>query len=167
MKNGCEKWQDRLREAALAGTVASDLEEHLRTCASCSVELEEVRARAGRLDALLPLLMKGAEPSANFRAGVLAAAAAASERTRARPWRAWTLSGAAAMVVVVLVIEVALQRRAVRTIPADELAAAQKLAEWKAPSDSLLLTPGQEILRKMPRLGETYLKVPAKTDEEE
>ena len=71
------------------------------------------------------------------------------------------------MVVVVLVIEVALQRRAVRTIPADELAAAQKLAEWKAPSDSLLLTPGQEILRKMPRLGETYLKVPAKTDEEE
>jgi len=52
-------------------------------------------------------------------------------------------------------------------IPGDELAAAQKLAEWRAPSDGLLVTPGQEILRTMPRLGESYLNVPAKTDEEE
>jgi hypothetical protein len=167
MKNGCEKWQDRLREAALAGTVARDLEEHLRTCANCSAQLDEVRARAERLDALLPMLMQGAEPTANFRAGVLAAAEAASEKKRTRPWRVWTLSGPAAMVVVVLMIGLAVQRRAARTIPADELAAAQKLAEWRAPSDGLLLTPGQEILRKLPRLGESYLKVPPKTDEEE
>jgi hypothetical protein len=167
MKNGCEKWQARLREAALAGTVGKDLEEHLRTCASCSAELEEFRARAGRLDALLPLLMQGAEPSANFRAGVLAAAEAASVRKSARPWRTWRLGAAAAMIVLLLMIGLALQRRAARTIPADELAAAEKLAEWQAPSDGLLLTPGREILRKIPRLGESYLKVPAKTDEEE
>lgn len=167
MKSGCEKWQDRLREAALAETVAKDLEEHLRICANCSAELEQVRARAGQLDALLPLLMKGAEPSANFRAGVLAAAEAASERKRARPWRPLVLTSAAAMLVVALMIGVALQRRPTRTIPADELAAAQKLAEWHAPSDGLLLTPGREFLRKSPRLGESYLKVPAKTDKEE
>ena len=85
MKNACEKWKDPLRDAALTGATAKDLEEHLRSCAKCSAELDEVRARASRLDALLPLVMQGAEPSANFRAQVLAAAGAAREGKRARP----------------------------------------------------------------------------------
>ncbi len=167
MKNSCEKWKDRLLEAALTGTTAKELEEHLRSCANCSAELENIRARAVRLDELLPLVVQTAEPSANFRARVLAAAGAANDRQRARPWRVWTLAGAAAVVVVVLMIAVTLQRRTVRMIPGDELAAAQKLAEWRAPSDGLLVTPGQEILRTMPRLGESYLNVAVKTDEEE
>jgi hypothetical protein len=54
-----------------------------------------------------------------------------------------------------------------RTAPGTELAAAEKLAEWRAPSDVLLETPGQEILRTTPRLGESYLRVPVKTDQEE
>jgi hypothetical protein len=167
MKSACEKWKDPLREAALTGGAAKDLEEHLRSCAKCSAELDEVRARAARLDALLPLVTQGAEPSSDFRARVLAAAATAREGKRARPWRVWTLAGAAAVVAVVLMIGVALQRRTARMIPGDELAAAQKLAEWRAPSDGLLATPGQEILRTMPRLGESYLNVPVRTDEEE
>jgi hypothetical protein len=52
-------------------------------------------------------------------------------------------------------------------VPGDELANAQKLAEWRAPSDSLLLTPGHEILNTTPKLGKSYLNVPVKTDEEE
>jgi ElaB/YqjD/DUF883 family membrane-anchored ribosome-binding protein len=167
MKSACEKWRDPLREAALTGTTAKELEEHLRSCAKCSAELDEVRARAERLDALLPLVTQGAEPSADFRARVLAAAAATREGKRARPWRVWTLAGAAAAVVVALVIGMALQRRTARTILGSELAGAQKLAEWRAPSDGLLVTPGQEILRTVPRLGESYLNVPVKTDEEE
>ncbi len=167
MKNACEKWKDPLREAALTGTTAKELEEHLRGCAKCSAELDEVRARAARLDALLPLVAQGAEPSADFRARVLAAAEAKGEGKRARPWRIWTRAGATAVVVVVLMIGVVLQRRTARMIPGEELAAAQKLAEWRAPSDGLLVTPGQEMLRTMPRLGESYLNVPVKTDEEE
>jgi len=167
MKNACEKWKDPLREAALTGAIAKDLEEHLRSCTNCSAELDEMRARAVRLDALLPLVAQGAEPSADFQARVLAAAKAAREGKRARPWRVWTLAGATAVVVVVLMIGVALQRRTARVIPGEELATAQKLAEWRAPSDGLLATPGQEILRTVPRLGESYLHVPLKTDEEE
>jgi len=167
MNGACEKWKDQLLEAALVGATTKDLEEHLRGCAKCSTELDEVRARAARLDALLPLVARGAEPSADFRARVLAAAEAASEGKRARPWRAWTLAGAAAVVVVVLMIAVTWQRRTVGMIPGDELAGAQKLAEWRAPSDGLLRTPGQEILRTMPKLGESYLNVPVKKDEEE
>ena len=87
MKSACEKWKDPLREAALTGARAKDLEEHLRSCAKCSAELDEVRERAARLDALLPLVTQGAEPSANFWARVLAAAGAAREGKRARPCR--------------------------------------------------------------------------------
>jgi hypothetical protein len=159
MKNSCEKWKEPLREAALTGTAAKDLEEHLSGCAKCSAELEEVRVRAARLDALLPLVVQSAEPSAEFRARVLAAAAAKGEGKRGRPWRIWTLAGAAAVVVVVL-ISVSWQRRTAGMIPGDELTGAQKLAEWRAPSDALLATPGQEMLRKMPRIGESYLNVP-------
>jgi hypothetical protein len=167
MKDACEKWKDQLLEAALTGAMAKDLEEHLRSCVKCSAELDEVRARAARLDALLPLVAQGAEPSADFRARVLAAAGAAGEGKRSRSWRMWTLAGAAAVVAVVLMIAVTLQRRTERMISVRELAAAQKLAEWRAPSDGLLVTPGQEMLRTTPRLGESYLNVPVKMDEEE
>jgi len=167
MKNACEKWKDQLLEAALTGSLTAGLEEHLRTCAICSEEMNNVRARKARLDTLLPLVARGSEPSADFRARVLAAAGAAGEGKRARPWRVWTLAGVTAGVVAVLMIGVTLQRRTARMILGDELAAAQKLAEWRAPSDGLLVTPGQEILRTMPRLGESYLNVRMKTDEEE
>jgi hypothetical protein len=165
MKNTCEKWRDQLREAALTGTVAQELEEHLRGCAKCSAELEEVRARAARLDAMLLLVARGAEPSADFRPRVLAAAAAAREGRRVRAWRVWTLAGAAAVVVVVLIVTVTLQRRTARMISGEELATAQKLVEWRPPSDGLLATPGQEILKTTPKLGQSYLNVPVKTEE--
>jgi len=160
-----------LLEAALAGATAKGLEEHLRACANCSEELSELQARKARLDALLPLAVQGAGPSADFRARVLAAAEAASERKRARPWRVWTLAGVTAVILAALLMGVASYRRIARTVPADELAAAQTLAEWRAPSDVLLANPGQEILRKMPRLGESYLhvsvKMPLKARKEE
>jgi hypothetical protein len=167
MKNACEKWKDLLREAALTGITAKDLEEHLRGCADCAAELDEVRARAARLDTLLPLMMQGAEPPADFRARVLAAADAAGSGKHARPWRAWVLAGATVAVVAVVLFAVSLQRRATQMIPGDELAAAQRLAEWRAPSDGLLSTPGREMLQTMPRLGQGYLNVAVKTDEEE
>jgi hypothetical protein len=167
MKNACEKWKDRVLEAALTATTAKDLEEHLRSCANCSATLDEVRARKARLDTLLPLVAQGAEPSADFRARVLAAAVSAKEGKGARPWRVWTLAGATAVVVVLLLVGLTLLRRNGPAVPEEELAAAQKLAEWRAPSDGLLRTPGQEILKGMPRLGQSYLNVPVKTDEEE
>ena len=167
MKNACEIWKDQLLEAALTGSLTTGLEEHLRTCTICSEEMDNLRTRKARLDTLLPLVAQGSEPSANFRAQLLAAAGAAREGKRARPWRVWTLAGATAVVVVVLMMGLTLQRRTARMIPENELAAAQKLTEWRAPSDGLLVTPGQEILRTMPRLGESYLDVPVKTDEEE
>jgi len=166
MKDACEKWKDQLLEAALTGATTKDLEEHLRTCAICSKELEAIRARKMRLDELLPLVAREAEPPADFQARVLAAAEATSGAERARQWRVWTLAGATAAIVV-LVIGATIYRRQTQRIPEKELAAVQRLVEWRAPSDSLLVTPGHEILRTMPKIGESYLNVPVKTDEEE
>jgi len=67
----------------------------------------------------------------------------------------------------VLVVGAVLHRGTTGKIQPEGLAAAQKLAEWRAPSDSLLATPGQEILRTTPKLGESYLNVPMKAVEEE
>jgi hypothetical protein len=164
MKETCEKWRDQLLEAALTGATAKDFEEHLRSCTICSTELDVVRERKARMDELLPLVARGAEPPADFRARVLAAAEAAGEGKRTRRWRLWTLAGATAAMVM-LMIGAAMYRRTAQTIPRDEITAIQKLAEWRAPSDSLLMTPGQEILKTTPKLGQSYLSVPVKTEE--
>jgi len=166
MKDACEKWKDQLLEAALTGAKAKDFEEHLQACAACSRELDTIRERRKRMEELLPLVARGAEPSVGFHARVLAATEASNGERRRRPWRAWTLAGATAAIAMLL-IATAVYRKTEPRIPEHDLAAVQKLAEWRAPSDALLVTPGQEILRTMPRLGESYLNVPVKTDEEE
>ena len=161
MKNSCEKWRDALREAALTGTSSPELSVHLQTCANCSETLKALEERKTRLDALLPMLAGEAEPSPDFRARVLAAAEAADRKTQIRPWRIWTLAGASAALAVVVIV-VALRRQTQPTVSPAELAVAQKLAEWRAPSDSFLATPGQDFLSSTPKLGQSYLHVPAK-----
>ena len=167
MKNDCKEWKDQLLETALTGTAPKGLEEHLQSCADCGAELKELRARRSQLDMLLPLVAQGAEPSGDFRARVLAAAERAREGKHARPWRVWTLAGATGVILVALVAGLTLQKKNGGVVPQDELASAQKLAEWRAPSDSLLRTPGQELLKSTPKLGNSYLQLPVKTDEEE
>lgn len=167
MRNVCEKWKDQLREAALTGESTSELAEHLQACGNCSAELRQLEARTARLDTLLSLMVQDAQPSVSFRARVLAAAEAGGKRRRMPRWQAWTLVGAAGTAAIVLVVGAVWHRGTTGKIQPEELAAAQKLAEWRAPSDSLLATPGQEILRTTPKLGELYLNVPMKEVEEE
>jgi hypothetical protein len=167
MKNACKEWKDQLLEAALTGAVPAGLEEHLQSCADCGAELKELQTRRAKLETLLPMMARGAEPSGDFQARVLAAAESAREGKRARPWRAWTLAGATAVILVMLVAGLTLPKKNGEMVPPSELASAQKLAEWRAPSDSLLRTPGQELLKATPKLGDSYLQLPVKTDEEE
>lgn len=164
MKSACVKWKDHLLEAALTGARPKDFELHLRNCKGCSAELRELEVIRARQDALLPLLVRSSQPSPDFRTRVLAAAAEAEgERNRAPRWRVWALAGATVAVATVFLV----QRGVVRKDEAEELAAAQKLVDWRAPSDSLLKTPGQEILKTTPKLGDSYLHVPVNKLEEE
>ena len=167
MKNGCAKWKDQLLEAALTGTPSAALGEHVLTCANCSEELAALRTRRQRMDTLLPLVAQGAEPSTEFRARVLAAAGTSREQRPRRPWQIWGLAGAMVVVVAILMIALPFHRKSVDGALKNELAAAQKLAEWRAPTDGLLKTPGSEILWTTPKLGESYLQLPPKTPADE
>jgi anti-sigma factor RsiW len=167
MKNDCTKYREQLVEAALNGSAAGDAGKHLQSCPDCAKELAALRERRDRLDTLLPLLARGAEPSAGFRARVLAAAEKTSERNRLGPRRAWVFAGLAAVVVAALTIGWILEQRQSRLAAEDEIAAAQKLAEWRAPSDVLLETPENELLRTTPKLGQSYLKTGGKKNQEE
>jgi hypothetical protein len=164
MNNECTKWKDQLRDAALTGMATSGLDAHLLTCASCSAELTELRVRRERMDGLLLRVAQAAEPPAEFTARVIAATVAAGEAKTGQLWLKWGLAAAAAMMAAALTIGLAVHRRTVRE---SELATAQRLAEWRAPSDALLETPGQEILQTTPRLGEMYLNSPVNTEKGE
>jgi len=168
MKNDCAKWHDPLLEAALTGTVADDLQQHLSACAACTEQFLALQSRRQRLEALLPLVAQGAEPSPDFRARVLAAAEAAAQPRGARPspWLAWGFAAVAVLAVAALITTYALRSGSSQPMPQAELANAQKLAQWRAPSDIFLDTPGSDLLRSTPKLGESYLHVPAKTDKE-
>ncbi|MGH9678027.1 MAG: hypothetical protein ACRD36_13065 [Candidatus Acidiferrum sp.] len=166
MKNACEKWQEPLSEAALTGASSPELAEHLQSCADCAAQLKKLEARKAQLDSLLPMLAQSSQPSPDFRANVLAAARAADKKKHTHPWRLWALAGASAAIAV-LVVGIARQRSTTPLVSTNELAVAQKLAEWRAPSDTFLSTPGQEFLLTTPKLGQSYLSVPVKKVEEE
>jgi hypothetical protein len=166
MKNDCTKWHDPLLEAALTGKVPDDLRQHLSACSTCTEQFLALQSRRERLDALLPLVAQGAEPSPDFRARVLAAAEASGQAKRTPPWLAWGLAGVTTLLVAALITSFALHSRTSPPVPQAELATAQKLAQWRAPSDIFLETPGRELLRSTPKLGVSYLPVPTKTDKE-
>jgi anti-sigma factor RsiW len=168
MKNNCSKWKERLLEAVLTETTTGELQEHLLACADCARELAALQARRKQLDALLPLLVRGAGPAPEFRARVLAATHAqdAKKSRRSQRWPVWVLAVTTSLVAVALMIAIMLNRRTTQITPSSELAMAEKLAQWSAPSDTLLATPGPEILRTMPKLGDLYLEFPVKTDKE-
>ena len=154
-------------EAALSGEMQTELADHVRTCPNCAAARTALEARAGRLAELLPMVAQGAEPSPEFRAKVIAAAGTTTVKTARRSWRMLVLAGAVAAALVVLVVGNFAKRSASRGLSPEELATAQKLVEWQAPSDALLATPGQEMLRTVPKFGQSFLDVPKKNNREE
>ncbi|HEV3039579.1 MAG TPA: hypothetical protein VHA33_17540 [Candidatus Angelobacter sp.] len=163
MKNICSKWKDLLLEAALTDSTGSELQKHLSECAGCVQELARLQAQRQRMDAALPLLAGRQEPAPDFAARVMAATEAqhAQRNLHGRRW----LFAVATAIVAVLVTAVILHRPAISGPSKAELATAEKLAQWRAPSDALLAIPGQEMLQKIPNLSESYLKLDVRTSE--
>lgn len=164
MKSPCEKWQQRLREAALGEPAGGELREHLAQCPDCAAELDGLRARRERLDSLLPLIASGVEPSPDLHARIMAAAAATAGPAprRARFPRAWALAAAAAVIMVLLVTGWRVRKA---NIAEAELHGAQSLAEWRAPTDVLLRSPGDEFLRTTPKLGGFYINLSSEKEQ--
>jgi anti-sigma factor RsiW len=162
MKTDCTNWKDQLLEAALTEDAPASLEQHLRHCPGCAAELAALRAKRAQLDELLPILTQAGEPPADLHARVLTAASEFSRASRIKPARSWRALTAMAALTAALIVALAFYQRSPRTMPDSDLETAQKLAEWRAPSDVLLQNPGREILNSTPRLGDSYFRVPAK-----
>jgi len=166
MKNGCAKWKDQLPDAVWDDTEATgELRNHLSQCSDCAAELAGLRARRERLESLLPLLAKATEPSPDLRARIVVAAEAGTDRRHLILWRLWATVGAVTAMVLLMLFLVFGRGigRSTRVTEA-ELRGAQALAQWRAPTDVFLRTPGQEFLNSTPRLGESYITIPAGTE---
>jgi anti-sigma factor RsiW len=172
MTNYCLERKDSLIEAALSDAPEAALREHLQRCPGCREQLATLQARRARMESALPLIAQGAEPSLDFHAQVMQAAAVQKPQPRMslRNWftfsqRRW--APAVPVLVVVALAAVLLAAKQYRKrISEEELAAASRLANWQSPTASLLQTPGQELLRGTPRIGETYFNISAPTQRE-
>ena len=168
-----EQFADDLPRYALnelTGADQQEFDQHIETCASCRREVQALRSDLG----LLALSTAGARPPARSKDRLMRAIAAEPRGVQARAPQAvprrglsWALIPAViALGLLVAVGNLWRQNSALRAAQ-QELAAAQKLSQWRAPSDTLLTTPGSEMLRSVPRIGQTYLSVPAKSSQED
>lgn len=159
MKRDCMKWKDELLEAALGRTGDTKFYRHLEDCRQCAHELETLRLRQSDLERLLPLLVQEVEPGPEFLSRIRSAIEVGSAP---RPLNGWLVATAAAALVCLLIIASARFRRVRPSITSTELATAEALAQWRAPTDELLNTPVQEFLPKGKR-SHSSLTAPPRT----
>jgi predicted anti-sigma-YlaC factor YlaD len=158
-----QELKDAMLEAVLTGVLDTRLQGHLERCESCRHELGALQARRIRMDAALPLIA-AAEPQPGFHGRIIRAAGAGGQTTASRPrWfrvppMRWAVA-VPALTALVIMAALVTQRLRYKGPSREEIAAATQLATWQAPSDFLLQAPGQELLRDMPRLGETYFPI--------
>lgn len=157
MKNTCTQWKDQLVEAALTETEGRELRAHLAQCTDCAVALKELQRRRQQMDALLPQLARAEEPSPDLRARIMAQVELQKAQRRSRFGIRWALAGIATVVAVAATVGLVWKNGATRQDA--EIQAAQALAQWRAPTDVLLQTPGREFLSGVPRLGESYIQI--------
>jgi hypothetical protein len=167
--NACKEWKNELLELAASERSAETprLEAHIKGCTGCAAALTELRAQATRLDAALPGIADGAKLRGGFEARVFARIAAgetSGSAVRVRGfslgsawWSGWQMRLAAAGVVCAVVVSAVVWPTVKRHwhIGEPEIS----ITQWRSPTDSLLETPGQDLLRSTPKLGEVYFSL--------
>ena len=168
MMSPCREWNDRLLDFALGDLEPRDaaaVEAHLAGCGACAAAVSEFQGRAAEINSAVHQIVQGVELPPGFFARVLA-------RLEARPaaagWRRWRLAMLGAGLVTALILGAILgpffaQRWPSLRQPAPEPAAA--LSTWRSPTEGLLRSSGEELLRATPRLGEFYFRLqPVRND---
>jgi len=160
--NACPEWNDRLLNHAAGGPSGPEthaLEGHLKRCPGCAGAVEKLLARATEIDLAVRQLVECAGPSAGFDARVLSSAQARPARTGRRLWQVGVV---AAVVTAAIVFALVLNPRWSKPRPAvtpHATAPAAALSGWRSPTEGLLRSSGDELLRSGPRLGLFYLRM--------
>ena len=156
--SACPEWRERILDHALGLPASVELAGHLEECFACALALTAWRAQADRLDAGVRHLVTS-EPSLYFRARVMSAVASAAANSR------WILGWRAAMASLALLAALTLighfGRRAIeRREQAQEIASATAaISNWSSPTQALLRSPADPLLKTVPRLGELYFEI--------
>lgn len=164
----CCEWNDRLFDFALGtlkGPEARAVEAHVGGCVACAGALKELRARSEGIDAAVRHLVAQAQLSPAFRARVLSQVEAHPARVAWRP--AW-IGMFAALATSVLIVAAVLRLSPGKWGPApkhSDSTVVTRLSTWRSPTDALLRSSGDELLRSKPQLGQFFFRLqPAPKD---
>jgi len=152
----CSDWQEELLDHALGIPASADLAAHVSCCAACAGAVQELHQRAAQIDTGVRALFR-AEPSPFLASRVLVHAA---ERATCSLWPAWLKPALATLLLIALawfgvhVVRGSIERR--RNEAAQ--AAARSIASWHSPTEGLLRSSADSLLKSLPRLGETYFE---------
>lgn len=155
--NPCSAFRDSLLDHALGLPRTSGLESHLADCKACSYALERWRAQAGLIDSGVRRLV-AVEPSPFLTSSVLAKA---NSSPTLAPWpMRWKAAFASlALVAGACLAGVAAHRAIEKRREAQAIAIAQSLSRWKSPTESLLRSPVDPLLKNLPILGKSFFEV--------
>ncbi|PYT32152.1 MAG: hypothetical protein DMG57_02870 [Acidobacteria bacterium] len=146
--NACPKWREELIDHALGGLPAAALQAHLATCAGCSEALEAWRRKAAQIDTGVQQLI-AAEPRAQGPERVLTQI----QRSPVKPFYG-RVALAALMLTVSLVVVLDRPAPPKKVVPFPVMA----LSTWRSPTQSLLHSAADPLLRRVPRLGEKFFE---------
>lgn len=165
--NACPEWNDRLLDLILGAAEPQDaraVRAHLASCAPCAVATSELRRRTAELDSAVLQIVHGAEPQPGFAARILASLETRAALAVCHPWRVALLAGA--MVTALLLASVLGPSLAKRwpSFP-QQAPGPAAVSTWRSPTDGLLRSSGEELLRGTPQLGEFYFPLqPTRND---
>jgi hypothetical protein len=138
------QWEQALFDHALGEPAGAELEAHLAACPECAAALEELRARAGMLDSTVREVA-AQEPRPEAAQRVMARI---GETPAPRPVLRWASATMAATAAVV-----GLWMWSGHGRPP-----ASTLSNWRSPTESLLRSPADPLLKSVPRVGDAYFE---------
>ncbi len=155
--NSCSEFRDSLLDHALGLPRTSDVESHLAGCKACARALERWRSQVRQIDSGVRRLV-AIEPSPFLVPSVLAKANASPSLAL---WpRRWKVAFASlALIAVACLAGVTAHRAIEKRREAQVISIARSLSRWKSPTESLLRSPVDPLLKNLPRLGESFFEV--------
>jgi anti-sigma factor RsiW len=144
----CREWKDALIDHALGQPADAALEAHLAGCPACAAALLAWRERAAQLDPAIRQIT-ASEPGPYGPERILA-------RTALRPRRPFhgRLVWAMTLIVLVALAFYKLARKEPAVNPS-----LTALSTWRSPTQSLLRSPADPLLKDVPRLGEGFFQM--------
>ncbi len=156
--SACAYWRELLEDQALGSAASVELQAHLAVCAACAAALAALRAQVSQLDTGVRQLV-AIEPSQHLESRLLAAIKSRPERFGLfERWRTALAALAFGAILVVLAYSVrnALVSRGRRETFRPPTVV---LSAWRSPTESLLRSPAEPLLKAAPRLGESYFEM--------